>query len=410
MILLLCKATVSVIFLLILVLYGSTHFYRDPGSIFFDRTRAFEQRYSLLRKAETQQFIADFQAGRKAEAAKNRSLCISLSSVGRKETSYLETTIASILQGLTTPERSDLYINILNAEPDPSHHPSWNRSWLHDAVDRFDGYSFKDPQEETYITGLAEKEEFAEKGVYDYRTALQRCLDTDARYVAVFEDDVLLANGWLMQALSGLDKIAATTVNQYLFMRLFNQERSIGWAGKNIGENHEYPIIFGITLFVSLSSMAIRRRWQWTRRYLDVGTLLAITGILIPGLVILFYQCGKASLLPPSPGVVEESFGCCSQALIFPRESISPMMDYLQERKSGQVDLMLDQLAVERGYARYALYPVQAQHIGLESARKTQRDEAQAVWSMAFEDLEPKKLEAEHLRLARLRYGSEARA
>ena len=65
-------------------------------------------------------------------------------------------------------------------------------------------------------------------------------------------------------------------------------------------------------------------------------------------------------------------------------------------------DLFLDDLAIEAGLKRYALYPVQAQHIGLDSARMTLEKEAQAIWSMAYEDLNPLALRrlllAYHLR------------
>ncbi|CZT22961.1 uncharacterized protein RCC_08669 [Ramularia collo-cygni] len=407
------KVLLCAVFLLSLVWYGSTHFYRDPGSVFFDKTRAFEQRYSTYRMAEVRQLIHDLkdnsgQQIRREVPGTNASLCVTSSSVSRKGSSYLETTMVSLLHGLTGAERKDLYINILNAEINPSDHPSWNEAWLHDAVDRFETYSFSGPEEEEYIKGLSQKGAYAEKGIYDYTTALRGCLDSGTPYIAFVEDDVLFADGWMMQALSALGRIPAldNEHRQWLFMRLFNQERSMGWAGKGIGENHEYLIILGIASGVLLASIVLRQRWRWTRRYLDLETLFVIVTILIPGLVILFYQCGKASLLPRSPGVFDEPFGCCSQALIFPRESIPLIIEYMQEQKRGQFDLMLDQLAAEVGYSRYAMYPVQAQHIGLESARMTERDEAQAIWSMAFEDLKPNVLKTEHLRLARLRYGS----
>lgn len=33
---------------------------------------------------------------------------------------------------------------------------------------------------------------------------------------------------------------------------------------------------------------------------------------------------------------------------------------------------------------------------GIESARKTTKDEAQSIWSMAFEDLDPESLKKDH--------------
>jgi hypothetical protein len=38
--------------LLAFYVYGSLYFYRDPGSVFFDQSRAFERRYSAYREAE----------------------------------------------------------------------------------------------------------------------------------------------------------------------------------------------------------------------------------------------------------------------------------------------------------------------------------------------------------------------
>ncbi|EMT68126.1 hypothetical protein FOC4_g10012534 [Fusarium odoratissimum] len=60
---------------------------------------------------------------------------------------------------------------------------------------------------------------------------------------------------------------------------------------------------------------------------------------------------------------------------------------------------MLDEIASSNGLDRYALYPVQAQHIGIDSARKTTKDEAQAIWSMAFENQNPRILKKEHSKL-----------
>jgi hypothetical protein len=45
-----------VVFLSLACLYGSVTFYRDPGSVFFDSTRAYERRYSLHRELESVRF------------------------------------------------------------------------------------------------------------------------------------------------------------------------------------------------------------------------------------------------------------------------------------------------------------------------------------------------------------------
>lgn len=74
-------------------------------------------------------------------------------------------------------------------------------------------------------------------------------------------------------------------------------------------------------------------------------------------------------MLPPHPGVRKEGFGCCAQGLVFPRAKSPRVVEHLNARQSGQIDLMLDDLAKEDKLDRYALYPVQVQHIGMTLPR-----------------------------------------
>ena len=185
-----------------------------------------------------------------------------------------------------------------------------------------------------------------------------------------------MADGWLVRALGGLRQIeeatstAATKKDKggeskpWLFLRLFNQERSTGWAHKNIGGNNEFFIVLGIALGLTMPAMIARWKWRSARSMLDMETIWVLALLLNPAMVVLFYQCGKASTLPPSPGVFAQPFGCCSQAIIYPREQVQPLVKYLQWRQQGQVDILLTLWARKEKLTRYNLYPVQAQHIG----------------------------------------------
>lgn len=262
-------------------------------------------------------------------------------------------------------ERADLHISVLVAETDPTRHPSWHVGWIRHAVDDFYTYQVN-ATEKAHLQKLEEAGEYSEKGMFDYAYALQRCYDTGALYVGMFEDDIVMARGWFVRTLLGLRHISDIDKDDksWLFMRLFNQERSTGWASHDIGSNYEHWIIVGIGIGITASVLLARRRWLLARQYGDIETLFVTVVILVPGLVILFYQSGKASLLPPSPGVFNEPFGCCSQAMVFPRTQIPLLLKSLREKKNGQVDLLLDEIAIRNNLERYALYPVQAQHIG----------------------------------------------
>ena len=74
--------------------YARSHFYRDPGSAFFDKGRAYEQRYSQYRKNEVASYIESFNVsdpkGALPKGNSDASLCVSLGSVRRERAQYLE--------------------------------------------------------------------------------------------------------------------------------------------------------------------------------------------------------------------------------------------------------------------------------------------------------------------------------
>lgn len=82
------------VFILCAIWYGKTHFYRDPGSVFFNKERAYEQRYSQHRKIEVKQFLDSYASSGISDtqwkAGTNASLCVAFSSVKRQHTQYVE--------------------------------------------------------------------------------------------------------------------------------------------------------------------------------------------------------------------------------------------------------------------------------------------------------------------------------
>lgn len=270
-----------------------------------------------------------------------------------------------MLEGLSAEERADLHISLLIAHTDPRVHPTWNEDWVYQAVDEIHSYNVT-MEENRHLQDLELRNDFSKKGVFDYTYALKKCHETGAPYIGFFEDDILLAEGWAVRTLVGLKNMFESDdkPKPWLYMRLFNQERSTGWENRYVGGNNEHWIILAIWFGILFLSLIAKKNSSLARRLLETSNVCVILFILVPGLVILFFQCGKASLLPPSPGVFEQPFGCCSQAMIYPREQIPPLIEYLTSKERGQIDLLLDEYAVEADMARYSLYPVQAQHIG----------------------------------------------
>jgi len=84
------KVALCCVFISFAVWYARLHSYRDPGSIFFDKERTYEQGYLRRRKLEIKSLIDSF-AGSKApssrdKAGKHPKHCVALSSVKRDHT------------------------------------------------------------------------------------------------------------------------------------------------------------------------------------------------------------------------------------------------------------------------------------------------------------------------------------
>ena len=141
---------------------------------------------------------------------------------------------------------------------------------------------------------------------------------------------------------------------------------------------------------------------------------LVLCGFVIPAFTILFFQTGKATVLPPSPGLRAENFGCCTQAMIYPRAEVSSLIDELRRRAEEEdYDVIINDYSWQRGGSvssgermeHFSLYPIMVQHVGFESVISPDRDSDKQIWSMAYEDLQPEKLRKEHESMVKGMFG-----
>ncbi|KAJ5569490.1 uncharacterized protein N7459_008920 [Penicillium hispanicum] len=386
--------------------YCSLRYWRDPHSAFFDIRKVFEWKYSLVREHEARHFTSVYNAPQEAglDMAKGRDpplMCAALATVKRDKDDYFEASVGSILSDLDPRERHALHLAILFANIDPTQHPSWGQRWVDRLADSVASYNVSQEEFE-HLKELEEKHNFYEKGVYDYVYLLNQCLETGAPYIFILEDDVILADGWMIKTLNGLHRLShgPTARNgSWLYLRLFYTETSLSWSSADFWYRN-MPLAFFITMSSGCALLlAFRRRWPKTRSYIDNWTIAAITLVVIPAFTALTYMVGKYSLLPLQ-GVVEmNGNGCCTQGLVFPREQVQPLIEYLQDRKSGQTDSMIEEYATQTGLTRLALAPQQLQHVGLRSSRDNVAINTQSTWAFWFEENDPKKLKAEHERL-----------
>ncbi|KAI0841124.1 hypothetical protein F5Y06DRAFT_213730 [Hypoxylon sp. FL0890] len=433
------------------LVYGSLYFYRDPLSIFFSEEHGFDRFYSATRQAEADEFLdaiianPDLAKWQLGKAGPNPLICSVFITVGRDMIGrqYIDSAVGSFLANMTRPERETMHLKLFFADvPNPdAQHRSYAKFAAADIADEVFTYNSTLPAEkkEDKIRELASfakdrtnKHALERKTVFDYAYALDRCVQTtNAPYIAILEGDILLADGWAAKTLKNLQtiermmkdptrhdpekgEIAPGGPNTWLYLRLFNQERSFGWSGgTGFKSNNVHVISVAVAVPLLIVLLLVRRQLpRHLARHLDGWTLFVVCGIEVPLFIWLFYASGKAALLGAPAGVHEEWFGCCNQALVYNRVHAKGLVDYMMTASRrvspGRSDMLPKQFAWDHGLARISAYPMLAQHAGRVSAIDTSNDEAKRVWSMAFEDFKPYKLANEHIRDVQELFGNEA--
>ncbi|KAI0405250.1 hypothetical protein F4802DRAFT_189896 [Xylaria palmicola] len=445
--------TLLLAIVILYVTYGYFNFYRDPLSIFFSEEHGFDRFYSATRQAETEIFLDALEANpdavraRLGKAGPAPDICAVFMTIAREMQGrqYIETAVGSFLANLSRAERETIHLKLFFADvPAPeTQHASYARLVAADIADDVVTYpsSLPDMHKESQMALLQswfdnrrDKSMIERKTLYDYAYALRRCAQTsDAPYIALFEDDILLADGWAARTLKNLrtveemmsdlkrhdparGRVEPGGPNSWLYLRMFNQERSSGWGGGygfRSNNAHVISLAVGIPL---VAIILFARRFvlpRYLARHIDGWVLLITCGIAVPLFVWLFFASGKASLVSSPPGVHEEWFGCCSQALVFNRKHAQALSDFFlaatsKPGKVGRGDMLPKDFAWEHGLARVSAYPMLAQHLGRISATGTTSVEANRIWSMAFEDLKAHKLAEEHIRDVEELFGKEA--
>ena len=433
-------------------IYGSFNFYRDPLSIFFSEEHGYDRFYSATRQAEADEFLDAAKANpdnvraTMGKAGKDPKICATFITVGRdiEEEQYVDSAVGSLLVNMSRAEREDTHLKIFFADvPNPgTQHRSYPSLTLAGVADEAYTYKMTLPNniKEFTIKNLVEfasnhqnPHALEKKSLHDYAYALNRCLQTtNAPYIAMFEDDVLLADGWAARTLLNLRKIEDMMKdpmrrkpekgliepgrpNNWLYLRLFNQERSFGWAGgAGFTGNNVHIISFAISVPL-LIILLISRRYILPRRlsrHVDGWVLFIVCGISVPLFLWLFYASGKASLVGSPPGVHEEFWGCCSQALVYNRQHAQALSDFLMGKmmheEGGRIDLLSKEFAFNWGLSRLSAYPMVAQHLGLVSASDTDSDETKRIWSMDFESFKPWRVAEAHAAMVGEFYGEDA--
>jgi len=376
------------IFYLCLIQYYRYANYRDPTSLFFDPSRAYEGTYSADRIRQADAFIqsADLlPAGIKA-SQQPPVLCIGIATVARRGEQYVRRTVGSLLDGLTEEERRTIYLDILIGHTEPSIHPISGEEWIRALPNKVLEYK------ETDVPRIKEWEEggwYRNKTIFDYTYLLNDCYATGAQYIAMIEDDTLAVEGWYPRALEALGiverKMDHRPGMKWVFLRLFYSEDLLGWNSENWPLYLFWSFIVWTTVTGSL--VFARSRSRSVQKLLSSSSMLAISGVCTPALIALFFACGRNSVWPLTPGVHEmNKNGCCSQGYVYPRDIIALLLLKTDLMTDWLVDMMVEAISDKEGWLRWATTPALLQHIGSTSSKGYGFDQtAGHLWNFGFE-------------------------
>lgn len=182
----------------------------------------------------------------------------------------------------------------------------------------------------------------------------------------------------------------------WLYLRLFYTETSLSWTSDDFAYRHIGSVFF-LTMAIACGALFFARHTLPTaRRHLDVVTIGVICLVTVPAFTGLFFMIGKYNITPLR-GVVEmNKHGCCTQAMIFPRDQVPNLTNFLRDRKSGQTDSLIEEYADREKFRRFALAPPQVQHVGIRSSRDNLEINTRSTWAFWFEENEPAALRREH--------------
>ncbi|TVY76141.1 hypothetical protein LSUE1_G008646 [Lachnellula suecica] len=364
--------------------YGHAN-YRNPTSYFFDPSRAYERIYSTKRIEEADAFIkAAANVSRPEELSQQPPvICIGIATIARRDEQYVRTTIGSLLEGLSDEQRRSIYLNLFIAHTDPSKHPIYEEKWVQTLPNNLLKY---EQANTTLIRTWEDGGWYRNKTIFDYTYLLRDCYDTGARYIAMFEDDTLAVRGWYPRVVQALQDVETAMrrrpAQKWIYLRLFYVEGLLGWNSEDWAKYLFWS--FATWLVVSGCLLGARTRSRRLQMLLSNASIATIACICLPALIGLHFLAGPS---PLAPGIHEmNKYGCCSQGYVFPREIVEPFLQKTDLVTDWLVDMMVEKIADEQGYIRWATVPDLLQHIGTLSSKGWGFDEsAKTLWNFGFE-------------------------
>lgn len=219
----------------------------------------------------------------------------------------------------------------------------------------------------------------------DYISSLQLCLEQEAKYAVILEDDALPAKDFMLRLKYVLQHRVLRDDKSWAFLRLFYPEKYQGWGNDSwIVAELILDVVLMATLLTALSVISLpptesfkqvlkaqcglwRHRWIVLFRF-SLSCALSLSLLFVVGRPHLL-ELRKVSVHLTS---VVEAPGCCIQGVVYPNVHLKAVVSYLQSvhcSKGGYpVDIALDDFPKKLGLKKWLVVPNMMTHIGMVSS------------------------------------------
>ena len=382
--------------------------WRDPSSIFFNPNTAFERDYSLTREEQATAFIDS--VGKSAEqhdqtkAGRSPSFCVGITTLQREGARYFQRNVGSLLAGLTEKERQDFWLEPFIVNVNPEEHLAYNETWLAAVSDHVLTYADAKPEVKAQVE-VFKPDDFMKKALFDYSYLLRTCYEKDVPWVIMLEDDTIAADGWFYRTRNAVEELMGRRdFENVLYLRLFYNERILGW---NSEEWMSYVLwsLLVEALVAGILFTALRYGPpENVKPIITPRTCVTIVGICTPMLLAIYFAAGRLTVAPLWRGLSKmPTYGCCSQAFVFPRHQIPALLEYYNSHvhEGGYVDVLTEIYGRREGFDRWALTPSVFQHVGGQSSKGVSvgrwgRKNTENIWNFSFERFDETELEGNH--------------
>ncbi len=287
---------------------------------------------------------------------KNPEFCFVIITVSRPaQINFLTQVVAGLVSQLS-PKKS--VFSIFNAEG-PSHQEAVNLS------SSVPVYSNKKVLKQSLSKFIKEKE--------DYVKALEWCHAKNATFSVILEDDALPLHDFMERLQFILDYRMNKASKNWMLLKLYYPEKWQGWSNERevISELILVSILGGLLLVIlayavdCLVSLTPASYCETVFRFLLSAALVSyvLFGIGRPHWIALRQFSTHLSSVVVAPG-------CCTPAVLYPRTHLKDVILGLRSQSSNShnVDIALDNIAIETGLTNYLAIPNLVSHIGFVSS------------------------------------------